>query len=128
MTSMILFIPRIIKYVINKYNNEHIKIQLKDYVHKIHERCRSIGQTERHNKELIMTITDLECCLQDVSFSHFQLMIDRSEVYHREASGTLKLIEKIINSRKRIFVLYGDLVQLAVIDTHSKRTIFLPYE
>ncbi|KAK4724128.1 hypothetical protein R3W88_026907 [Solanum pinnatisectum] len=126
MTSMILFIPRIKEYVINEDDNKHVKIWLKYSLHKIHEHCRSISQTKRYNKKLIMTITAPKCCLRDATFSYSQLMIARFEIYLRKLSGTLKLTKKIINSRKRILILYSDLVQLAVIDAHSMRTIFLP--
>ncbi|KAK4731717.1 hypothetical protein R3W88_024705 [Solanum pinnatisectum] len=127
MTSMIILTPRINQYVINKHDNKHINIRLKHSVHKVHKRCRGITQAKRHNKKLIMTITSLECCLRDIIFSYSQLMIARSKVYLTKASGTLKLIEKIINSQKRILILYSDLVQLAVVNTHPKGTIFLSH-
>ncbi|KAK4737402.1 hypothetical protein R3W88_001099 [Solanum pinnatisectum] len=117
---MIILIPRVDQDVVDEYINKHIHILLKHYVHEIHECCRSINQTKGHNKELIMTITGPKCCLRDVTFSHSQLMIARFEVYLRETNGTMKLVEKVINSRKGIFILYGDLVQLVVIDTYPK--------
>ena len=64
---------------------------------------------------------DPECCLWNVIFPYPQLMLAWSEVFLRETCGTLKLIEKIINSRKRILIILdGNLVQLAIIYTHSK--------
>ncbi|KAK4734393.1 hypothetical protein R3W88_008654 [Solanum pinnatisectum] len=128
MIDMIIFIPRVDQDLVNEYNNKHIQILFKDFVHEIRECCRSVCQTKGHNKELILTIMGPKCYFWDVTFSHFQLMISRYEVYLRETSGTLKLVEKVMNSRKGIFILYGDLVQLVVIDTHSKGTIFLSHE
>lgn len=72
-----------------------------------------------------MTITGLQCYLWDVTFSFFQLMIVKFEVYHRESNGTLKLVKKVINCQKCTLILYCDLVQLAVIDTHTKGTSFI---
>lgn len=65
-----------------------------------------IGQEKNHQKELIMTITSLE--YYRVSL-YFPFMIIGSEVYHKESIGTLKLIKKIIKSRKWILILIGDL-------------------
>jgi len=71
-----------------------------------------------------MTIAGPESCLWNITLSYSQLMIARSEVYLRKTSGTLNLIEKIINSRKWILILDSNLIQLTVIYTHSNRTIF----
>ena len=43
-----------------------------------------------------------------------------------KARSTLKLIEEIIYHWKRIFILYGNLIQLTVVYTHPKRPIILP--
>ncbi|KAK4729331.1 hypothetical protein R3W88_022319 [Solanum pinnatisectum] len=128
MTNMILLNPRINQNIINENNNKHIKIRIKHSVHKIHERCRSISQTKCHDSKLIMTISGPKSCIRDVTLSYSQLMIARSEIYLRKTSGTLKLIEEIINSQKRILILDSNLVQLTVIYTHPKRTIFLPHK
>lgn len=49
-----------------------------------------------------------------------------SEVYLRKTRITLKLIDKIINSQKRVLIFYGNLVQLIVIYTHPKEpSLFL---
>lgn len=72
-----------------------------------------------------MTITIPKYCLLDVTFSHFQLIIAGSKVFLRETSGSLKLVENFINYQKGIFILYGNLVKLAIFDTHPKGTISL---
>ncbi|KAF3643598.1 hypothetical protein T459_27589 [Capsicum annuum] len=52
-------------------------------------------------------------------------MIAGSEAYLREITDTLKLVEQVIDSREWIFILIGDFVQLMIINTHYKGTVFL---
>ena len=51
-------------------------------------------------------------------------MVAKFDIYLRKTNGTLELLEKIIDSQKRIFVLNGNLVQLAIIYTNYKGIIF----
>ena len=68
---------------------------------------------------------DPESCLKNIRFPYSKLMVALFEVYIRETSSTVKLIENFINSRKRILILDGKFVQLMVIYTHPKGTIIL---
>jgi hypothetical protein len=52
-------------------------------------------------------------------------MITRTKVNLREDLGSSQLIEKNINSSKRVFVLDGDCIERSIIYTHSQATIFL---
>ncbi|PHT75865.1 hypothetical protein T459_19387 [Capsicum annuum] len=51
-------------------------------------------------------------------------MIVESKVYLREIAVTLKLVKQVIDSWMRILILDCDLIELTVINAHSKRTIF----
>lgn len=88
----------------------------------------NIDQKIGHHKELIMTITSGAYYIWGVIFTYFHIMISIFEVCLRESSVTLKLVKEFIKSRNVILILYGDLFQLAVINTHPKGTIFLPHK
>ena len=62
-------------------------------------------EAERHYGVLVETIASGESCFRNVFFPDFYLMIAHSEIHLREDFCTGKLIEEIIYSRKRIFVL-----------------------
>lgn len=48
------------------------------------------------------------------------------EVNLREVTSSLQFINQIIYHWEWTLILYGDLVELRVIDTHSKGTILFP--
>ena len=54
-------------------------------------------------------------------------MIASSEIYLREESDTLKLIENNTNSWKWIIILDSDLVELTLNNPDSERMIFSPH-
>ena len=43
-------------------------------------------------------------------------------------ASILKLVKQVINPGDGILILDCDLVQLSIVNAHSERTIFLPYE
>lgn len=59
--------------------------------------------------------------LWDVTLLNSKLMVTRSKVNLREITGTLELIEQVINPWDGIFTLDCDLVQLSMINAHVER-------
>src|ERR1044071_120843 len=72
-----------------------------------------------------MTMTCTKGCLGNVFIVDSKLMITRMKINLREVGCSLKLIEKIVNPRQWITILDGEFVEFAIVDTHSKRSIFL---
>jgi hypothetical protein len=61
------------------YENDHECVQkvCKHFVHKTHEVCWGISQSEGHNQELVVSITSTKGCLRDIIWSNAHLMISR---------------------------------------------------
>lgn len=55
--------------IIYENNDKHIKILAKNMIHEVHEGCGSIGESERHDKKLKVTITGVLKCI--FGMSHF---------------------------------------------------------
>jgi hypothetical protein len=72
-----------------------------------------------------MTITSRKSGFRNVARSNLDLVIARTKVDLREDFGTSQLIEKNIDSRKRVFVFDGDCIEWSIIYAHSQSTIFL---
>jgi hypothetical protein len=111
--------------IIDKDHNEFIELRHEHGVHEVHEVGWGIGETKRHYQELVKTITSGESGFRNVTWSNLDLVITRTKVNLREDFGTSQLIEKNIDSGKRVFVLDGDCIERSVIYTHSQATIFL---
>ena len=75
-----------------------------------------------------MTIASSEGCFRNITISDFKLMMTRSKVYLGEMASILKLVKQVINPGDGILILDCDLVQLSIVNEHSERIIFLPYE
>ena len=75
-----------------------------------------------------MNIPISEGCFWNVTIFDSELMITRFEVYLLEISSTLKLVKHVINPRDGILILDCERVQLSIVNAHSERIIFLPYE
>jgi len=55
-------------------------------------------------------------------------MIHIYKINFTEASGTLKLVEHVVNYRNDILILNCDVVQLKVVNTYFEEIIFLTHE
>jgi hypothetical protein len=111
--------------IIDKDHDEFIELRHEHGVHEVHEVGWGIHETKRHYQELVKTITSGESGFRNVTRSNLNLMITRMKVNLREDFGFSQLIEKNIDSGKRVFVLDGDCIERSVIYTHSQATIFL---
>jgi hypothetical protein len=111
--------------IIDKDHNEFIELRHDHGVHEVHEVGWGICETKRHYQELIKTTTSGESGFRNVTRSNLDLLITGTKVDLREDFGTSQLIEKNIDSGKRVFGFYGDCIERSVIHTHSQATIFL---
>ena len=114
---MLLFRLGINKYVIYEDHNEFIQIVHEDIIHEVHELSGSICQTEGHYGVRKQSVTGCEGCLGDAGVSNLKLMISGPKVNLGENSGSVHLIKQIFNHGKRILILYGYIIHLAVIHT-----------
>ncbi|KAM0023987.1 hypothetical protein Hdeb2414_s0022g00610551 [Helianthus debilis subsp. tardiflorus] len=125
MTLMIGSRLRINENIINENDHEAIQIRFTNTIHEIHEHSGCVGQTKRHNHELVMSIASAKSGFGNVLFEDSKLMITRTKIDFGETSSALKLIKEIVDTRKRVTILDGEFVELTIIDTHAKGTIFL---
>ena len=72
-----------------------------------------------------MTKTGTKGCLLDIFMPNPKLMIIETKINLREENRPLELVEQVIYSGKWILILDSDFVELLIIDTHSKGSIFL---
>jgi hypothetical protein len=104
----------------NGVNEDHDKlVQLRhEYgVHQVHEMCRSIGESKRHNQILIQLIPGGEGSLRDVFWTDLDLMVTRMEIDLRKDLRTGRLIKKDVDAGQRVLVLDSDSIQRPVIYT-----------
>jgi hypothetical protein len=111
--------------IIDKDHDEFIELRHEHEVHEVHEVGWGIGETKRHNQELVKTITSGESGFRNVTRSNLDLVVTRTKVDLREDFGSSQLIKKNIDSGKRVFVFGGDCIERSVIYAHSQATIFL---
>src|ERR1043165_204947 len=111
--------------VVNKHDDELIKVRLANAVHQVHEHRRYVSETKRHDQELKMAITSAKSSLLDVGFLDTQLVITGPHINLRIVAGALELVKEIINASKRITILDGHFVQLTIVNTHAKTSVLL---
>ena len=123
MLGMILFVLGKDQNIIKIHQEKVICVRVEDEVHHARECWRSIDKAKRHDSVFVGTIACSECCLGDVLFTNANLMISHTEVKLGEYLSTFELFEKPVHVGKWVLVLYGLLVQWAVVDTKSVHAI-----
>ncbi|CAL0321089.1 unnamed protein product [Lupinus luteus] len=81
MFGMFLCCLRVNQNIINKYEHKRVEIRMKNYVHVIHEYCRSIGYTKWHHEIFVMTITRPKSSFRNIIRFYAYLMITKSKIY-----------------------------------------------
>jgi hypothetical protein len=107
MFGMLLLIFGIDEDIIDKGHYEFVELCHKHGVHEVHEVGWGICETKGHHQELVKTITSGESSFWNVTRSNFDLVVTRTKIDLGENFGSSQLIEKNIDSGKRIFVLDG---------------------
>lgn len=67
-------------------------------------------------------------CLLNVTLSNIQLIIHIYNIYLKEASCTLKLVENVVNYGNDRLILNFDVVQPKVVDTYFEGIIFITHK
>jgi len=78
----------IYKYVIQENQNKFPEEWLQDLIHKTLECGRSVGQTKRHDPELILSLMGLEGSLVLIFLQHSNLMVAYLHIQFGEHSST----------------------------------------
>jgi hypothetical protein len=66
--------------VINEYHDELVLLWHEHRIHQVHEMCRSIGESKRHDQILIQPVPGGESNFRDVFQADHDLMITRLKV------------------------------------------------
>jgi hypothetical protein len=117
MLRMIFFTLGIDQDVINEDCDKLVQLQHEYGVHQVHEICRRIGESKRHNQKLIQPVPGGECSLRNVFQTDIDLMITQMKIDLRKYFNTGKLIEKNVDAGQWIFVLDNDDIQKLVLNT-----------
>jgi hypothetical protein len=105
---MLLFTLRIDQDVINEDHDKFIQLRHEHGVHQVHEMCRSIGESKRHNQILVQPIPGRDDGLRDIFRVDLDLMITRIEIDLGKDSCTDRLIEENIDAGQWILVRDSD--------------------
>ncbi|KAM0004882.1 hypothetical protein Hdeb2414_s0226g00840021 [Helianthus debilis subsp. tardiflorus] len=124
MTLMIGSRFRINEDIINEDDHEAIQVRLTNTIHEIHEHSGCVGQTKRHNHELVMSIASAKSGFWNVLFEDSKLVITRTKIDFGETGSALKLIKEVVDTRKGITILNGEFVELTIVDTHAEEPSF----
>jgi hypothetical protein len=121
---MLYFILGVDQDVINEDHDKLIQLRHEYRVHQVHEMCRGIGESKRHNQILIQPIPAGECGLRNIFWTDLDLMVIQMKIDLGEDLSTDKLIKKNVDTGQWIFILDGDSIQGPIIDAQPQRLIF----
>lgn len=72
------------KNAIDKYNDKLIQILVESSVHEVHKSSWHIGESKRHDREIVVAIVYSESGLRDILLLDSQLMVNGTKVDLRE--------------------------------------------
>jgi hypothetical protein len=98
MLRMLLFTLRIDQDVINEDHDKLVQFWYEYGVHQVHQMCRSIGESERHNQILLQVVPSREGSLRNIFRTDLELMITRTEIVLGKDFSTGKLIEENVDA------------------------------
>jgi hypothetical protein len=116
MPRMLFFILGVDQDVVNEDNDKLVQLRHEYRVHQIHEMCRSIGDSKRHNQILVQSVPCGEGSLRNVFRTDLDLVITRTEIDLGKDFCTGKLIKENIDAGQWILVLDCDGIQRPVIN------------
>ena len=125
---MLFFGLGINKDVIKENYHELVEVFHENLVHEVHEIGWGIGQTKGHHGVFKQTVTGGEGGLGNVCLSDHQLMVSCPKIDLGKDSGSVHLIEQILDLGKRILIFNGHVIQLAIIHTQACGTVSLVHE
>jgi hypothetical protein len=77
---MLFLILGVDQDVINEDHDKLVQLQHEYRVHQVHEMCRSIGESKRHNQILIQPTPSGESSLRDIFWTDLDLMVTRTKI------------------------------------------------
>jgi hypothetical protein len=125
---MLLFTLGVDQDIINEDHDKLVQLRHEYGVHQVHELCRSIGESKRHNQILVQPVPSGEGSLRNIFQTDLDLMITRMEIDLGKDFSTGKLIKENVNAGQWIFVLHGDGIQRSVVNTYPQGLTFLLHE
>jgi hypothetical protein len=117
MLRMLLFTLEVDQDVVNEDHDKLVQLQHEYRVHQVHEMCRSIGESKRHNQVLVQPVPGGESSLRNIFRTDLDLMITRMEIDFGKDFSTGKLIKENVDAGQWIFVLDRDGIQRSVVNT-----------
>jgi hypothetical protein len=81
--------------VINEDHDKLVQLRHEYGVHQVHEMCRSIGESKRHNQILIQSIPGGEGSLRNIFRMDLDLMVTQMEIDIRKDLSSGKLIKRM---------------------------------
>jgi hypothetical protein len=117
MLRMLLFTLGIDQDVINKDYDKLVQLRHEYGVHQVHEMCRSISESKRHNQILLQLIPGREGSLRNIFRTDLDLMITRMKINLSKDSYIDKLMKENIDAGQWILVLDHDGIQGSVVNT-----------
>src|SRR5436853_914133 len=102
--DMVLLTLAVYQDIVKVYDYTHIDHIPEYIIHHILECSGSVGQAERHDQILIMTISRPECCLPFVAFLDPDQIVSGLEVWLGEYLGTANAIPKLIHQGESITI------------------------
>ena len=109
-------------------DHQSIQERPEQVVHESLESAGSIAEAERHNESLVVAVSRLECGLVDVFFEDLDLVVSAFELDLGEEFGATKPVEEIVDSGKRVSILYGLLVERTIVVADAQCAILLGNE
>src|SRR3954453_18407205 len=105
--------------IIDVDNHEFVKEGSENLLDQGLECGGGVSEAKGHDLVLVMAISGTECSFLDIIFVDSNLMIPRAQVNLGEHLGMVKLVHEVLNERDGEPILDGDLVQGAVVHTHT---------
>ena len=125
---MVLFILAVDEDVINVDNDKLVKVGSEDILHKSLEGSWGIGETKRHDSELIMTIVGPEGSFLHIIWMNADLIISPMKINLREYLGMVESVQEVINQGNGELILDGDLVQCLIVNAYVQASILFLHE
>jgi hypothetical protein len=114
---MLLFTLEIDQDVINEDHDKLVQLRHEYGVYQVHEMCRSIGESKRHNQILVQPVPGRESSLRNIFWTDLDLMITQMEIDLGKDSCIGKLIKENVDAGQWILILDGDNIQRSVVNT-----------
>ena len=97
-------------------------------MHEVHEGAGCVGETEGQHEELEVTVACAERGLGHVLWVDANLVVAAAQVDLAEVLRALQTVEQFVDTRQRVAVLDGDVVQRTIVDAHAHGAILLLHE